>query len=805
MEAAIKGDLSCVRGHFGNQGDQQETTMITGCRDCRGSTLHSYALVLERAKVEGSLFLCGGFTATGGVHLGDTTIGVNLNCTKGEFTVRPHGSNHPGKTTGRRLACEGDVRHHLACAFNGEGMHVKGSLIMNGIEVYGETRLTGALIDGDLDSADGKYHHKGANSIHGDRLRVQGNIFFCDGFKAYGTVRLPRADIGADLSFYNSHLANSLKDSPLLYCEGIRVRGTVYLKNFEAKDGYADISYSSIGGNLDCTDSKYLNRDGWALKANGTDVKGSVFLRSSAGGNFMAEGLVSLRGARLGMDLICTNGQFKSDKPSSVENDSFNALMADNMSIDGKVEMDGKKFAAIGGVCLDDTRIGSYLNCEHGTFKAPPLGENERFAISAGKLQVGGSIYLIKQFKAEGEVMLNDASTGRNLNLSKGTIINEGGFTLRAMQMKVAGSANMDNFVSQGEVRIDHAVIGGSLDCSKGEFINNREKNPGQESLGGDGKRYAFHANGVKIAGCAEFKDGFHADGIVSLQNANIGMHFTWMKIRDQSCAELFLDSARVGVLEDEEGSWPGKDKLQINGFEYQFLKELSPEGLKQRREKWLGLPRDFRTQPFEHLATVLKRSGYEEEAKEVLIEKNRAQRRLPVRWPWAKWLDRRCPPRGGHRQSQGTITWLIRVLFGALVCYGYKPSRAANIGLFFILIGWGLFYAGFSNKVMVSTKDKDKNYIYQTAQVVSLSDDQELKGITSDLGFYSLVYAVDTFLPVVDLQAADYWLPTDHSPNAEYSGWRVELLCLYRWWLIVSGWVISVFYVAALSGVVRR
>lgn len=385
------------------------------------------------------------------------------------------------------------------------------------------------------------------------------------------------------------------------------------------------------------------------------------------------------------------------------------------------------------------------------------------------------------------------------------TVVSPGGCTLRAMQIKVAGSINMDNFVSHGETRIDYAVIGGNLNCENAEFVNKREKPPGQEFSGEDGKRYAFRANGVKIVGCAEFKNGFHADGIVSLKNADIGMRFTWTKIRDQSCAELFLDSAKVGVLEDEEGSWPGKDKLQINGFEYQFLKELSTEGLRQRREKWLGLPRDFRTQPYEHLAAVLKRSGYGEESKEVLIEKNRAQRRLPVRWPWAKWLDRRCPPRDGYRQSQSIVTWFLRVLFGALVCYGYKPSKAAFIGLFFIVIGWGLFYLGFSHNVMASTKDKDKDYIYQTAQVSTLSDDRVLKGVSDDLLIYSLVYSADTFLPVVDLQAADYWLPTDHSPRAECSGWRVGLLCLYRWWLIVIGWVISVFYVAALSGIVRR
>lgn len=818
MGATIKGDLSCVKGHFDNQSDQKDTTRITGCGDCRASTLHAYSLVLERAKIEGSLYLCGGFIAKGGVHLGDSIIGVNLNCTKGKFTARSHEDHHAGKTTGRRLACEGDAEHHLACAFNGEGMHVKGNLILNGIVVKGETRLTGALIDGDLDSADGKYINQGASAIHGDRLHVRGNIFFCDGFKAEGAVRLPRADIGADLSFYNGHLVHSLKDSSVLYCEGIRVQGTVYLKNFVANDGYVDLSYSTVDGNLDCTNSRFQGTGGLALRAKGMQIQGSAFFRSSASGNFQADGLVSLTGSKLGVDLICTNGYFNADKPCELEDGKFCAINADNMTIGGKVEMNGEKFNAVGVVGLDYTNIGSYLDCKHGKFTALATGEKDNYAISAGKLQTGGSVYLSDEFMANGVVMLNDASIGRNLICKNGKIINAGGYSLWAMQMKVAGYVNMDNFVSHGEVRIDYAVIGGNLNCSKGEFINNKEKNPEQEDPDGEsGKRYALHANGVKIAGCVEFKNGFHADGIVSFQNADIGMSFFWLKIKNRDSAALFLDAARAGVLEDEEDSWPAKDKLQINDFEYRFLKELSPEGLKSRREKWLGLPRDFRTQPFEHLAAVLKRSGYEEDAKKVLIEKNKTQTRLPARWPWAKLLDRRCPPKDGYRQSQSPLTWILRVLFDALVCYGYKPSQALWCGLIFVVIGWVLFYQGFNNNVMVPTKDGGSN-IYQiaaittaqTGAVKNVFTNKIPMNITHDRSFYSFVYSLDTFMPVIKLQTADYWLPTAHLPLEDLTDKRYReslgfVLCLYRWFLILSGWVISTFYIAALSGLVRR
>lgn len=818
-EATIKGDLSCTGGHFDNLSDVNETTEITGCGDCRASMLHSYALVFDRATIDGSVYLCGGFSSIGGVHLGDTTIGVNLNCTKGKFIARTLEVNCTGKTNGRRLACEGDAKHHLACAFNGEGIHVKGNLIMNGIVVRGETRLTGALIEGDLDSAAGKYCHQGANAIHADRLRVKGNIFFCDGFDAKGVVRLPRAEIGSDLSFFKAQLANSTKDSYALFCKGVRVKGTIYLKKSKVKFGYVDLSNSLIGGNLDCSDSSLLNPDGWALKAKGMDVKGSVYLNSSNEGIFKAEGLVGLTGSKLGMNLICTNAQIKAERATAINNNSHYALMANNMTIDGKVEMDGKDFCVNGGVSLDDSSIASYLDCNQCTIKAPPPREKENFAISAGKLHVGGSIYLGEGFKAEGEVMLNDASTGRNLNLTSGSIINGGGYTLRAMQIKVAGSINMGGFTSHGEVKMDYATIGGNLNCSKGEFVNCQEKGSGCESSCRDGKHYALRADGAKIVGCVQFNDAFHVEGIVSLQNAEIGMRFYWMNIKDPASAALYLDAAKVGVLEDEERSWPGKGKLQINDFEYRFLKELSPEGIKSRREIWLKLPHDFRTQPFEHLAAVLKRSGYEEEAKEVLIEKNREQTRLPVRWPWSKWLDQRCPRKDGYHQNQRFIAWLLRFIFEKLVRYGYKPSHALWYGLAFIALGCVLFWKGFNSSVMVPTKYKDSNcssYIYQIAKVETnwrfnnysgclTSDKNKLKTIEDNLGFYSFVYSLDTFLPVVDLQAAEYWLPVAYPPPENNLNGFGLFLCLYRWFLIISGWVISICYGAALSGIARK
>jgi hypothetical protein len=819
----VAGNLACTRAKIDNQGCRRCPYPVVGCGDCRARILHAYALVLEGARVSGSVLLCDGFEANGGVHLGDSIIAGNMNCAQGKFYGRTHDRNLEGMTTGRRLACDKETEYHQACAFNGEGMQVEGNLILNRVESNGEFRLTGARIGGDLESAGGVFLNRGSNAIYGDRLYVRGNVFFCDKFHARGTVRLPRAEIGADLSFFDGEVSDSIPKLPGLFCEGLKVHGTVYLNKFEAADCAVDFSNATIDGNLDCSGSTFRNRDGWALNARGMHVAGSVFLQSRGEDNFLAEGIVSLTGSILGMDLICTNGQFKADRIYEHEKCTPCAIKADNMTIGGKVEMDGHNFRAEGGVNLDDTRIGSFLNCDHGTFIVPPAGGNYNCAISAGKLQVGGSIYLEEGFVAHGEVMLNDATIGRNLNCAKGTIkkTTDKNSTLRAMQMKVAGSVNLhENFVSHGEVRLDYAVIGGNLDCSSSQFLH-VEENPSEQAGAEEcGKLFALRAVGVKIEGGAWFMKNFSAAGIVSFQGATIGRDFIWKEISSRDKVSLFLDSARAGVLKDDEKSWPKEGRLQINDFEYQFLNELGPEALESRREKWLSLPLDFRTQPYEHLAAVLKRSGYEEDAKLVLIEKNRRQFSRPVFLGRFLILNKRkLPAKLEHLQTQSFATWIKQLLLYIFVCYGYRPSWAVRIGVVAVLLGWLGFWYGFSNKLMTPLQD-GKSYIYQIAAVTGeAKDDADLPpGLPShkvpmrinegkDRVLYSLLYSFDTFLPVVDFQVADYWLPTAYYPeggNVKFS-WPGFWLCCYRWVLIVGGWLVTTFFLAALGGIVRR
>jgi hypothetical protein len=92
----------------------------------------------------------------------------------------------------------------------------------------------------------------------------------------------------------------------------------------------------------------------------------------------------------------------------------------------------------------------------------------------------------------------------------------------------------------------------------------------------------------------------------------------------------------------------------------------------------WLKLqpPDHFLSQPFEQLAAVFRKMGLEDDARKVMIAKNK-DHAAHLNWRPA---------------------WLWYGFFGKLIGYGYRPWRAFWISLFLIGIGCWLFNAGYNS-----------------------------------------------------------------------------------------------------------
>ncbi len=91
---------------------------------------------------------------------------------------------------------------------------------------------------------------------------------------------------------------------PGLNAQGTEVKGGVFLRNGFEATGEVSLSGASIGGNFDCFDGCFSNKGGEALNAEEAEVKGGVFLNNG----FEAIGEVRLLGASIGGQLDCSDG-----------------------------------------------------------------------------------------------------------------------------------------------------------------------------------------------------------------------------------------------------------------------------------------------------------------------------------------------------------------------------------------------------------------------------------------------------------------------------------------------------------------
>jgi hypothetical protein len=175
--------------------------------------------------------------------------------------------------------------------------------------------------------------------------------------------------------------------------------------------------------------------------------------------------------------------------------------------------------------------------------------------------------------------------------------------------------------------------------------------------------------------------------------------------------------------------------------------------------------------QPYEQLAKVLKSSGHESEATEVLIAKQVDLRLYGDLGWWAKLWNR---------------------VLGFSIGYGYKPHRALFGMLFFLLVGTVAFQFGYWDHLITPSNNVAN----------------ERKARMDYPKFHAFIYSLDTFLPIVDLKQKGYWLPNANQGDNVIPGVRFRyggLLRIYFWAHIVFGWILTTLWVTGFTGLVRR
>jgi len=417
---------------------------------------------------------------------------------------------------------------------------------------------------------------------------------------------------------------------------------------------------------------------------------------------------------------------------------------APGIEVDSDLRLDSG-FQAAGEVNVAEARIGGAL-LTSGRFKSSAIDfdlfdpkNTQRRAFYGLQMRVGGSL-VFRDVHIDGGIELSGSTIGADLILD-GSFVNPGMMAIDATSTNIAGNVIIGYevpFVSDGLVNFVTARIGTDFFVAQATF-----------------------------SGAAREPHGLDASGI-SVKNALV-----WTNVALPNGGFLNLTGASAEALIDDEQSWPAPGNLLIDGFTYTRFSQIGPTnaaGDASTRLRWLRLQSGFHSQPYRQLAKILRESGDEPGATEVLIASDDLNyRRFGLSGRiWGAFLN-------------------------TTIGYGYQPLRA---------MGWSFAVVIFGSLVVATGK---------RAGVMRFRWPEDTPSPPGDptAGLHPMLYSLDVFVPFVNLHQENYWWP-DETASGECAifGQRVpvrgSVLRYYLWLQIVAGWLLSAIFIAGVTGLVR-
>jgi len=310
-----------------------------------------------------------------------------------------------------------------------------------------------------------------------------------------------------------------------ILADRVQIDGSLMVnQGFEAA-GLVSIAAASVRGTLECSGATFMNAgfDQYSLMAAGIRIGAEAFLNGAA-----ARGCLSFYRADIRGDLDLRRARI---------GDGAKALVGDYLTAGGVSMSDG--FQAAGEVRLAGARLAGNLVCSSGRFRVPK-GE----AISADGLTVTGGVFLSDGFSADGTVRLARARIGAGISVGPATfrLLPTASLTdiderdcLLLEGSRVDGNVFLRQVITDGLIRVNGARIGGRLNITGSVF------------------------------------DGAGINGLMAERTIAEG-GLQWQDIRLTSETQLDLGFSEVGILVDDEGSWPANGNLYIDGFTYTGL-----------------------------------------------------------------------------------------------------------------------------------------------------------------------------------------------------------------------------------------
>ncbi|MGX5185855.1 oxidoreductase [Streptomyces avermitilis] len=297
---------------------------------------------------------------------------------------------------------------------------------------------------------------------------------------------------------------------------------------------------------------------------------------------------------------------------------------------------------------LINAHVSGAVNLSGAEITAP-----EQWAVSAGGLVAEGGVYCLDGFVAHGEVRLMGAQLPGGLHM-RGALLErpgQGGVAL-ALDNAVASTLDFsEGFIANGTVRLRGARISDNL-TFEGAVLNRPP-------------------------------DG-HGPALVALLMQAVDFDFTLAR---QPSGAVDLRGAYVSYLHDSDHSWP--DVVELDGFVYGSIK-VDEAG--ERREAvgrrdsvthrvaWIRRSPGYSPQPYEQLASWYRKAGHDDDARRVLLAKQRHRRQTlpPAAGVWGRLLD--VTVGYGYRPWLAGV-WLLALTLLGTLCFGTHSPNPVKRG----------------------------------------------------------------------------------------------------------------------------
>ncbi|WP_298259548.1 hypothetical protein [uncultured Litoreibacter sp.] len=436
-------------------------------------------------------------------------------------------------------------------------------------------------------------------------------------------------------------------------------------------------------------------------------------------------------------------------------------------------------------ISLSHCHIGTPINLVNARLRGLHLSACRLTGVSADNASFSGSVYIRAKTTIKGEISLAGARISGDLQICDASIDSPSQDAVFAPSLRVEGSVFLGNYPyseSVTELHTTGMLFFSSARVEHDFFLTNTSIRLPQDPISAapvfdpteeHGRDMALSLARAKINGIFYLADNQISHGIVNLAGAEVA------RFRDEP----------VGP----GAAYP----IRLDGFRYTDFSRHAETNINARLDWLARKPEDmpFTSQPYEQLAYVLQILGHRNDARSVLMRKERLLRAenrqlMKARGGSIIW-------RGLSRFFDDFLRWSIG--------YGYRPGRAVIIAVA-LIIGLGVFFQSTWNAgdmtpnaapILVSKDwiDATKTHAENPAAFWSSRG----QGGQDWETFNAFAYAADVVVPLVVFGQETAWAPsTSRSPLGKVAWW-------VRWFAKSIGWIVTALGAAAITGVIRK